>query len=116
MTSDEAMAPGGGTADKTGPLPFDTSVAHQARVYDYMLGGKDNYAADRAAAEAVLKVNPETAFTVRAKARSTIFATACCAGTGSLAVRAASASAASRRNVYRHLDRSVWCTRRSPAI
>jgi hypothetical protein len=66
MTSDEATAPGGGTADKTGPLPFDTSVAHQARVYDYLLGGKDNYAADRAAAEAVLKVNPETAFTVRA--------------------------------------------------
>jgi len=66
MTSDEATAPGGGTADKTGPLPFDTSVAHQARVYDYLLGGKDNYAADRAAAEAMLKVNPETAFTVRA--------------------------------------------------
>jgi hypothetical protein len=34
-------------------------VAHQARVYDYMLGGKDNYAADRAAAEATIKVNPE---------------------------------------------------------
>ena len=38
------------------PLPFDTSVAHQARMYDYVLGGKDNYAADRAAAEAGLKV------------------------------------------------------------
>jgi hypothetical protein len=24
-----------------GPV-FDTSVAHQARVYDYLLGGKDN--------------------------------------------------------------------------
>ena len=34
-------------------------MAHQARVYDYMLGGKDNYAADRAAAEATIKVNPE---------------------------------------------------------
>ena len=43
MTSDEAAAPGGGsTAGKTGPLPFDTSVAHQARIYDYTLGGKDN--------------------------------------------------------------------------
>src|SRR5450755_2580546 len=61
MTSDEAMAPGGGTADKTGPLPFDTTVAHQARVYDYLLGGKDNYAADRAVAEATLKVNPDLA-------------------------------------------------------
>ena len=26
--------------------PFDTSVAHIARVYDYWLGGKDNYVAD----------------------------------------------------------------------
>ena len=41
-------------------------MAHQARIYDYLLGGKDNYAADRAAAEAVLKVCPEMAFTARA--------------------------------------------------
>ena len=27
---------------------FDTSVAHPARIWDYWLGGKDNYAADRA--------------------------------------------------------------------
>jgi hypothetical protein len=38
---------------------FDTSVAHQARVYDYFLGGKDNYAADRAAGDAALAVNPD---------------------------------------------------------
>ena len=25
---------------------YDTSVAHIARVYNYWLGGKDNYAAD----------------------------------------------------------------------
>jgi S-adenosyl methyltransferase len=39
MTSHEPEAPGGGTAGKTEALPFDTSVAHQARVYDYLLGG-----------------------------------------------------------------------------
>jgi S-adenosyl methyltransferase len=67
MTSDEAEAPGGGsTAGKTGPLPFDTSVAHQARIYDYTLGGKDNYAADRAAAEAGLAVWPDMAWASRA--------------------------------------------------
>ena len=66
MTSDEAAAPGSGTAGKTGPLPFDTSKAHQARMYDYLLGGKDNYAADRAATEAVLNVYPEMAFAARA--------------------------------------------------
>jgi len=32
MTTDEAV----GTAV---PLPFDTSKAHQARMYDYLLGG-----------------------------------------------------------------------------
>ncbi|MFI5778658.1 SAM-dependent methyltransferase [Nocardia sp. NPDC051570] len=31
---------------------------HSARMYDYFLGGKDNYAADRLAAEEVLKVWP----------------------------------------------------------
>jgi hypothetical protein len=63
MTSDEA-APDD-TAEKSGP-PFDTSVAHHARVYDYLLGGKDNYAADRTAAEATLKVWPEFAFAAQA--------------------------------------------------
>ena len=33
---------------------------HPARVYDYLLGGKDNYAADRAAAEEGLKANPNS--------------------------------------------------------
>jgi hypothetical protein len=60
MTSHEPEAPGG-TAGRTEPLLFDTSVAHQARVYDYLLGGKDNYAADRAVAEATLKINPDLA-------------------------------------------------------
>jgi hypothetical protein len=34
---------------------IDTSVAHSARVYDYILGGKDNYPLDRAAAERMLE-------------------------------------------------------------
>jgi S-adenosyl methyltransferase len=37
---------------------LDTSVAHPARVYDYWLGGKDNFAADREAAEAAIADNP----------------------------------------------------------
>jgi hypothetical protein len=35
---------------------IDTSVAHPARIYDYWLGGKDNYAADRAAGDRVIEV------------------------------------------------------------
>ena len=66
MGGDEAAAPDDSAAGKAGLLPFDPTVAHQARMYDYLLGGKDNYAADRAAMETALKVNPEMAFTARA--------------------------------------------------
>ena len=67
MTSDDPAAPeGSALAGRAGPLPFDTSVAHQARMYNYVLGGKDNYAADRAAVEAWLKVDPGVAVSCRA--------------------------------------------------
>jgi hypothetical protein len=45
---------------------LNTSVAHPARVYDYWLGGTDNFAADREAAERVLAVAPGLRFRVRA--------------------------------------------------
>jgi S-adenosyl methyltransferase len=37
---------------------LDTGVAHIARVYDYLLGGNNNFAADRAAAEQFVEVMP----------------------------------------------------------
>ena len=46
---------------------FDTSVPHIARVYDYWLGGKDNFAADRAAAEQVIATFPDVLVSVRAQ-------------------------------------------------
>ena len=48
------------------PVQVDTTVAHPARVYDYWLGGKDNFAADREAAERVLAVTPGLRYRVRA--------------------------------------------------
>jgi hypothetical protein len=45
---------------------LDTSQAHIARVYDYWLGGKDNFAADRAAGDAVIQAYPGVIATVRA--------------------------------------------------
>jgi hypothetical protein len=39
-------------------LGFDTGVPNVARIYDALLGGKDNYAADREAAEELLKAVP----------------------------------------------------------
>lgn len=47
-------------------LPFDIGVAHQARVYDYLLGGKDNFAADREVGDKVLQAYPDSAVGSRA--------------------------------------------------
>ena len=44
---------------------IDTSVPHIARVYDYWLGGKDNFASDRAAAEAAMREDPNVVEGVR---------------------------------------------------
>jgi hypothetical protein len=55
------------TPDAAGePVSFDTSVAHPARVYDYLLGGKDHYEADRVAAEEIIAISPNVLATVRA--------------------------------------------------
>jgi O-methyltransferase involved in polyketide biosynthesis len=45
---------------------FDTSVPHIARVYDFWLGGKDNFAADRQLGEQTLEAYPNLVFSVRA--------------------------------------------------
>jgi hypothetical protein len=45
---------------------FDTRVPHNARVYNYLLGGKDNFAADRAAGERFLATYPNVVHSVRA--------------------------------------------------
>ncbi|MGH3301047.1 MAG: SAM-dependent methyltransferase [Streptosporangiaceae bacterium] len=44
---------------------LDTSVAHIARVYDYLLGGKDNFEADRAAGDAMMRAYPDIADSMR---------------------------------------------------
>jgi trans-aconitate methyltransferase len=44
---------------------LDTGVAHPARVYDYWLGGKDNFAADREVGEQTLQAFPDLARNIR---------------------------------------------------
>src|SRR5258708_19704963 len=44
---------------------FDASTPSIARVYDYLLNGKDNFAADREVAEKLLAVAPLTADVTR---------------------------------------------------
>jgi trans-aconitate methyltransferase len=46
-------------------VTFDASVANVARIYDYLLGGKDNFEADRTAARELLRVLPDVAGTAR---------------------------------------------------
>jgi hypothetical protein len=67
MGMSEASREGGpaaGQRARGGPV-LDTSTAHPARVYDYWLGGKDNFAADREAGEQALKAYPQLAEAVR---------------------------------------------------
>src|SRR5258708_9749371 len=47
-------------------VDLDTSVAHPARVYDYWLGGKANFAVDREAAQAAIAAFPGIIRGVRA--------------------------------------------------
>ncbi len=51
--------------DGEGAPEFDTATAHPARVYDYWLGGTENFAADRAAGELALQAYPQLAEAVK---------------------------------------------------
>jgi hypothetical protein len=56
MASAEGSGSGTGTEppQEAAPPEIDVSKPHPARMYDYFLGGKDNFAADRATAAQVL--------------------------------------------------------------
>jgi hypothetical protein len=50
----------------TDPAQLDTDVPHSARVWNYLLGGKDNFAADREAADYAVRLMPELVLSARA--------------------------------------------------
>jgi hypothetical protein len=52
-------------AEREVPAVIDTSVAHPARIYDYLLGGKDNFAADRKAAQEAASAFPYLGMAMR---------------------------------------------------
>jgi S-adenosyl methyltransferase len=68
--TDQSPAPSS-TTDRSGEVgQIDTSVAHPARVYDYLLGGTDNFAVDREAAQLHAATNPGGIDAVRTDIRA----------------------------------------------
>ena len=65
MTGEGTAAAGAAGEGPGNGAQFDISVAHVARIYDYWLGGKDNYAVDRAAGDAALAAYPDLVSSVR---------------------------------------------------
>jgi hypothetical protein len=59
------VASGARAAEAKRPA-FDTTVPHPSRMYDYLLGGKDNFAVDREAAEQLVAIEPDVRRAVRA--------------------------------------------------
>ncbi len=53
------------TARSPVPGDIDTSRPNVARIYDYLLGGKDNFAVDREAARRLIEATPDIAGIVR---------------------------------------------------
>jgi O-methyltransferase involved in polyketide biosynthesis len=62
-------------------LVFDTNVANPARIWDYWLGGKDHFQADREAAEKVIEVMPSMPLLARLARRQLIDSVRLLAGT-----------------------------------
>jgi hypothetical protein len=56
-----------GTAAGTAGQDLDTGIPQSARVYDFLLGGKDNYEVDRAVAMALVQQAPTLPLMVRAQ-------------------------------------------------
>ncbi|WP_192809809.1 SAM-dependent methyltransferase [Actinomadura rudentiformis] len=54
-------------AQEQAPLDFDTSKPNIARVYDFLLGGKDNFAADRVVGDQIKLVLPQVHLGVQAQ-------------------------------------------------
>ena len=63
------MTSNGAPAGSVEPAEIDTSVAHAARVYDYLLGGRANFKVDREAAELLYATWPGGVDGVRADVR-----------------------------------------------
>ncbi|WP_417554500.1 SAM-dependent methyltransferase [Microbispora sp. NBC_01189] len=55
--------------DGSGSPAIDSSASHSARVWNYLLGGKDHYAVDREAGDMILRMFPDIARIARQQRR-----------------------------------------------
>src|SRR3954468_8508602 len=49
----------GSAEQEAGPAGVNVNIPHSARIYDYWLGGKDNFAVDRQVADAMIAAIPQ---------------------------------------------------------
>jgi hypothetical protein len=70
------------STDSSTPPPIDATVAHNARVWDYWLGGKDHFAVDRQVGERIRGMFPVIGDVARADRRFLFRAVRYLAGTG----------------------------------
>ncbi|MGH3389789.1 MAG: SAM-dependent methyltransferase [Actinomadura sp.] len=71
-----------GQGRQRAPAGVDVTVPSVARIYDYALGGKDNYAVDREMADAIMEQVPEVKEAARANRRFLARAVEFCADAG----------------------------------
>ena len=64
------------------PEGIDASIPHPARIYDFFLGGKDNFEPDRAAARATTQAFPDAPLVARQNRQFMRQATAVMAAAG----------------------------------
>jgi len=56
-------------SERIPPPQLDVGVAHSARVWNYLLGGKDNFAADREIGDMILRMFPDIAYIAHVQRR-----------------------------------------------
>ena len=66
MSDPRETAPGSAGLERLNDIGIDTSKPHPARIYDYLLGGRNNFQADRDAAEKIEEAIPTARAEVRA--------------------------------------------------
>ena len=89
---------------------IDTTVANVARIYDYLLGGKDNFEADRAAAAKIMELIPGSAEACRLNREFLVRVVTHLAGQGIRQFLDLGSGLPTRLNVHqiaRHADRDA---------